>query len=149
PFTEFLEARFEALSSDVQCRVRRQLARGLGRFLANLHDNGIAHPDPHAGNLLVEIEMEQGANAPRSPIHFSLLDVHAVRFGPPLSWAESRENLILYNRWFQLRASAADRFRFWREYRASRQSLSIPDADKEAADLERATRASNRQFWMA
>lgn len=140
PLTEFLEARFATFAPDVQCHIRRQLSRGLGRFLARLHDSGIAHPDPHAGNLLVEL--------PNSLMpHFSLLDVHAVRFGPPLSWAESRENLVLYNRWFQLRAGAADRFRFWREYRCSRQSL--PIAEDAAAELERATAASNRRFWMA
>jgi serine/threonine protein kinase len=140
PLTDFLESRFVTFTPDVQCHIRRQLSRGLGRFLARLHDNGIAHPDPHAGNLLVEL--------PNSLMpHFSLLDVHAVRFGPPLSWAESRENLVLYNRWFQLRASAADRFRFWREYRCSRQSLTV--AEDAAAELERATAASNRRFWMA
>jgi tRNA A-37 threonylcarbamoyl transferase component Bud32 len=143
PLTDFLDVRFATFAPDVQGRVRRQLARGLGRFLAHLHDCGIAHPDPHAGNLLVELP---GSFMP----HFSLLDVHAVRFGPPLSWAESRENLILYNRWFQLRATAADRFRFWREYRVSRQTLPVAaDANKEAAELERATADSNRRFWMA
>jgi tRNA A-37 threonylcarbamoyl transferase component Bud32 len=140
PFTEFLNSRFPAFDPDTQCHVRRQLARGLGRFLARLHDNGVAHPDPHAGNVLVELP---GSLMP----HFSLLDVHAVRFGPPLSWAESRGNLILYNRWFQFRASAADRLRFWHEYRVARQSLAVPEGAE--ADLERATRDANRRFWLA
>ena len=82
--------------------------------------------------------------------HFSLLDVHAVRFERPLSWAESRANLVLYNRWFQLRASTADRLRFWHDYWMSRQSLPVAEnVHKEAAELERATLASNRRFWMA
>ena len=33
----------------------RQVARALGRFVAELHDAGVAHPDPHPGNLLVEL----------------------------------------------------------------------------------------------
>lgn len=140
PFTEFVESRLPALAPDERCHVQRQLARGLGRFLARLHDRGVAHPDPHAGNLLVELP---GSLMP----HFSLLDVHAVRFGKPLPWSESLANLVLYNRWFQLRASAADRARFWREYRLTRQTLAIPLDG--AADVERATLASNRRFWMA
>ena len=106
PFTEFIESRFSVFSPDEQTRVRRQLARGLGRFLALLHDSGVTHPDPHPGNILVELP---GSLVP----HLRLLDVHAVRFGSPLSWAESRANLILYNRWFQMRCRRrADRFRF-------------------------------------
>ncbi len=134
PFTDFIESHAPANAE------RRQLARGLGRFLALLHDRGVTHPDPHPGNLLVEL--------PASLVpHFALLDVHAVRFGEPLSWRESLANLTRYNRWFQLRASAADRCRFWCEYRLSRQTLAIP---REAAiELERATLASNRRFWVA
>jgi tRNA A-37 threonylcarbamoyl transferase component Bud32 len=143
PLTEFLERRLPAFAPEGRCRVRRQLARGLGRFLARLHDCGVAHPDPHPGNLAVEL--------PASLVpHFSLLDVHAVRFGPPLTWAESRANLVLYNRWFQIRATAADRARFWREYRLARHTLTTPGEGRAgAADLERATRASNRRFWLA
>lgn len=140
PFTEYIDAQLPALAPAERFHVQRHLARGLGRFLALLHDRGVIHPDPHAGNLLIEMP---GSLVPR----FHLLDVHAVRFGRALSWAESRANLVLYNRWFQLRASAADRFRFWREYRLARQTLSAPQ--KAAAELERATRASNRRFWMA
>lgn len=29
-------------------------ARGLGRLIAALHDSGVAHPDPHPGNVLVD-----------------------------------------------------------------------------------------------
>ncbi len=160
---------------------RRALAHGLGVFLARLHENGVAHPDPHPGNVLVAWEeptppapLPEGkgekepsrassahgardAHRSNSPLpegrgaggvgspHFSLLDVHAIRFGPPLSWDASRANLVLFNRWFQLRACRTDRARFWRSYRASRESL--PNIDTK--ELERATLASNRRFWMA
>jgi tRNA A-37 threonylcarbamoyl transferase component Bud32 len=143
PLTDFLDSRLPAFVPDDRCRVRRQIARGLGRFLALLHDCGVTHPDPHPGNVAVEL--------PASLVpHFSLLDVHAVRFGPPLTWEQSRANLVLYNRWFQLRASAADRLRFWREYRLARRSLAISgEGAAEVAELEAATRASNRRFWLA
>ena len=118
--------------------VRRMLARALGRFLADLHDAGVAHPDPHAGNLLVELP---ASRVPR----FSLIDLHAVRVGRPLSWAESRANLVLYNRWFQLAASRPDRLRFWHAYRAARRSLGL--GPSHSLEVERETLASNIQFW--
>jgi serine/threonine protein kinase len=143
PFTEFVETRLLELPPDDQRHVRRQLAHGLGRFLALLHDKGVIHPDPHPGNVLVEVP-------PSLVPHFSLLDVHAVRFSGPLSWTRSRANLILYNRWFQLRATSTDRMRFWREYHLARQKLpATEDPRSEATELERATLASNRRFWVA
>lgn len=137
PFADFTDR--------LTARARRELARGLGRFLARLHDRGVTHPDPHPGNILVQ--REDGAAAAREPLRFALLDVHAVRFGAPLSWADARANLVLYNRWFQLRASAADRARFWHEYRRARTTLAVPRGA--ATELERATLASNRRFWVA
>src|SRR5438445_386084 len=47
PFTDFIESRFSAFTSEEQRSIRRQFAHGLGRFLALLHDSGVAHPDPH------------------------------------------------------------------------------------------------------
>ena len=76
---------------------------------------------------------------------FSLIDLHAVRVGRPLGWAESRANLVLYNRWFQLAASRADRLRFWHAYRAARRSLGL--GPSHALEVERDTVASNRAFW--
>ncbi|VTR97265.1 mn2+-dependent serine threonine protein kinase : Mn2+-dependent serine/threonine protein kinase OS=Singulisphaera acidiphila (strain ATCC BAA-1392 / DSM 18658 / VKM B-2454 / MOB10) GN=Sinac_2919 PE=4 SV=1: Kdo: Kdo [Gemmata massiliana] len=180
-FPDFVEKR-----PLVPCE-RRKLAHALGAFLARLHENGVAHPDPHPGNLLVE--WGQKRPTPPSPLpegkgeltrkvsgigtthcagsfspfpsgredggvgclystpEFSLLDVHAVRFGAPLSWAESRANLIRFNRWFQLRASQTDRLRFWRSYCEGRKTLPNLGA-KEAKELERETLASNRRFWV-
>lgn len=132
PFPEFVEAERLAPSD------RRELARALGALLAKLHENGVAHPDPHPGNLLV---------ARGDGFAFSLLDVHAIRFGAPLSWAASRANLVLFNRWFQLRAGRTDRLRFWQSYRAARPALAL--GATEAKELERATLASNRRFWLA
>ncbi|HET6573639.1 MAG TPA: lipopolysaccharide kinase InaA family protein [Fimbriiglobus sp.] len=128
PFLDFLEASHPPA-------VRRAVAGGFARFLARLHDAGVAHPDPHPGNFLVELPK------------FVLTDLHAVRFGRPLDWPATRANLTLLNRWFQVRASRADRLRFWRTYVGARTTLSAPDADRMARDLETATEVSNLRFW--
>ncbi|HXD86128.1 MAG TPA: lipopolysaccharide kinase InaA family protein, partial [Urbifossiella sp.] len=126
-------------------------ARKLGEFFAKLHDAGIAHPDPHPGNLLVQtMRGALGSADSASRQSFSLIDLHAVRIGRPLSWAASRANLAVFNRWFQLRASRTERLRFWLAYRKARTSLPPADAARlaeEARELERATSTSNRRFW--
>jgi tRNA A-37 threonylcarbamoyl transferase component Bud32 len=123
PFTEFVERGLKPAE-------RRELARELGRFFAKLHDAGVAHPDPHPGNLLVE-----GGR-------FSLIDLHAVGLSGSLSWPARRANLVLFNRWFQLRGTRTDRLRFWKAYE---RAGSVSDGS--ARELERLTAASNRRFW--
>jgi tRNA A-37 threonylcarbamoyl transferase component Bud32 len=123
-------------------RRRRNVAAVLGRLFAHLHDAGVAHPDPHPGNILAETAAGR--------LQFTLLDVHAVRFGSPLNWAASIENLVLLNRWFQLRATRSDRRRFWTNYVAARQTLPTrcPQQLKAMARyLERRTARSNARFW--
>jgi tRNA A-37 threonylcarbamoyl transferase component Bud32 len=124
---------------------RRTIARELGQLFARMHAVGVAHPDPHPGNFLVRRD-----DGPR----LVLLDVHAVRFGPPLTWTETTANLVLLNRWFQLRANRADRARFWQAYLAERTRGADPlmivsntSGPRPAARLELATAASNRRFW--
>jgi tRNA A-37 threonylcarbamoyl transferase component Bud32 len=143
PFLDFLEMTLPGLPPDVHWAVRRQVARCFAAFLAKLHDAGVAHPDPHPGNFLVELPPSR---VPR----FVLTDLHAVRFGKPLSWPATRDNLILLNRYFQLRGGRADRLRFWQAYLRARSTL---PADAPATDwakeLEQATEASNHRFWTA
>ncbi len=115
--------------------LRRQLTRGLAQFLARMHDAGVAHPDPHPGNLLVELP-------PTRVPKFVLIDVHAVHFGPPLTAAETLANLTLFNRFFQLRATRADRLRFWRVYAMHRTTCDVSPRELEAATLR-----SNHRFW--
>src|SRR5579885_3600887 len=139
PFLDLLEATSPLTTGQA---VRRQLARGFALFLAKLHDAGVTHPDPHPGNFLVELPPSR---IPR----FFLTDLHAVRFGRPLGWPETKANLTLLNRWFQLRASRTDRLRFWRAYLNARSSLPAGAADQMAKELEQATEASNNRFWSA
>lgn len=140
PLDRFAEHVLPSLPPNDRAAVRRQLAWSLGQFLARLHDAGVTHPDPHPGNLLVELP-------PCRVPKFFLIDLHAVRIGRPVAWPESRANLVLYNRWFQLRAGRTDRARFWHSYALARQTVSLDPTHAE--QVERLTRESNLRFWAA
>ncbi len=119
--------------------VHLRFARELGATLARMHEAGVAHPDPHPGNLLVNFE--------RGRPTFTLIDLHALRLGAPLAWAESHDNLVLFNRYFQLRATRTERLAFWRAYVAGRPSLDASKTDSWAKETELRTFASNARFW--
>lgn len=87
---------------------RRRFTAALAEYVAKLHAAGVTHPDLHPGNLLVRF----ADGAPK----FLLIDVHDVELGPPLDRQARRLNLVLFNRWFQLRTTRTDRLRFWRVY---------------------------------
>lgn len=143
PFEHYLMHRLPELPPDEQRAVRRQLAVTLAQFLAKLHDAGVAHPDPHPGNLLIEMP-------PSRVPHFTLIDLHDVRIGPPLDWKATRDNLVLYNRWFQLRASRTERSRFWRAYGQFRMTLPPPTLPKhqiQAREIELQTQVANLDHW--
>lgn len=135
PLPDLLDTVLHTLPPCEARAVRRQIARELAQFLAKMHDAGVAHPDPHPGNLLVELP-------PTRIPKFVLIDVHAVRFGPPLTAAETLANLTLLNRFFQLRATRADRLRFWRVYAMHRTTCNVSPRELEAATLR-----SNHRFW--
>lgn len=130
---------FSSASGGNQSTRRRRLSKLLGRFMAQLHEVGIAHPDLHPGNILVVNDENE---CPR----FHLIDLHSVRMGMPLSWTHSSENLVIFNRWFVLRSSRADRLRFWRSYFTARK---WHDAlfEQRAREVECATIRSNLRFW--
>jgi tRNA A-37 threonylcarbamoyl transferase component Bud32 len=130
-----------SLLSFIETSPDHRFAHALGRFVADLHAAGVMHHDPHPGNVIVDGTSDE--------LQFSLLDLHAVRLGPPCSWAERLENLILFNRFFMLRASRTERFRFWRAYcKSANGSIALP-ADQAGREIERQTLQSNLRFWAA
>ena len=128
----------EVLATPRSPNARRDLAARFGRYLAALHAAGVRHPDPHPGNVLVGTGGE-----------FILTDLHAVilRSGP-LPRGEAALDLTLWNRYFQARASRADRARFFRHYSAAG-NVGRAARRQSARALEAATESSNLRFWHA
>lgn len=155
PVNEFLEQSLAALPTCAQTRLRQVFAVELGSFLARMHHAGVTHEDLHPGNLLMQFAGE----VPR----LYLIDLQAVHLGRPLSWSRSRDNLVLFNRWFILRASRPDRLRFWCAYEKERRELegqgsqngapathsrfSLPPAAHSVRQVEEETQRSNLAFW--
>jgi tRNA A-37 threonylcarbamoyl transferase component Bud32 len=155
--SDFIEKTLPRLEPRRQRRLRPLLATALGEFLARLHDAGIVHKDLHAANLLVRL-------GPGDCPSLYLIDLHDVALGRTLTWRASRDNLVMLNRWFALRASRPDRYRFWRAYCRARRRMRggwpggasyergltcsnrLAFADS-ARDLERRTWRSNLRFW--
>jgi tRNA A-37 threonylcarbamoyl transferase component Bud32 len=139
PLDQVLETTLPALPSRQQARLRQRLSAALGRFLARLHQTGVAHRDLHPGNLLLRLVDDE----PK----FFLIDLNTVRLGAPLSGPVGRANLVILNRWFMLRASRTDRLRCWRAYEQARPGARHNSRDY-PRDLERRTLASNARFWL-
>jgi tRNA A-37 threonylcarbamoyl transferase component Bud32 len=157
PLSTFIEVSFAALAAGRRARIRQRLAVALARLLARMHDAGALHNDLHAANLLIRL-------ADDDQVQLFVVDLHAVRLGPPLSWKAGRDNLVLLNRWFSLRVSRADRLRFWQEYCRTRTVVGGPwplaglpsqsangawrsAIGRAARELERLTLRSNWLFW--
>jgi hypothetical protein len=146
----FIETKLVLLAPARAARVRQRLARELAGLVARMHDAGIAHQDFHAGNLLVQLSEDD-----RPSLY--VIDLHAMHLGQPLKWRASRDNLVMLNRWFVLRASRSDRLRFWQSYVEARETSrnsgkpyflpsGLPISDL-AREVEKCTWRSNLGFW--
>lgn len=160
PLGAFLEWSLPEMDQALARKLRFQLAKSLGVFLARMHDAGVIHTDLHPGNILLRL-----ADQPQ----LFLIDLQSVRLGPALDWRASRDNLVLINRWFALRATHADRLRFWQVYRLARTcptwlaemqtgttriGATLPGMSDEIShhairELEKNTMRSNLRFWKA
>lgn len=144
PLDRSLLRQAEAWARSYASQVRRRFARRLGHFIARLHEAGLRHHDLHAGNLMVR-ETDAGDDW-----ELTLIDLYAVRLGPPLGLDESLKNLALFGNWFWPRSTPSDRLRFWGAYLRARRTLRL---DKEAAkaaaaELEEATWRRHRHVWL-
>lgn len=126
----------EFLQRPLNMAERITITHNLADFFAQLHREGITHPDPHPGNLLV---------SKNDLARFYLIDLHDLEFRKSLSLKQRIENLVLLNRWFALRTTRTDRLRFWKRYQlASR----FPTFQKHHIfEIEQKTARSNFQLW--
>lgn len=130
------------LAESLDPAARQRLAVALGVFLARLHGAGVVHRDLHPGNLLARL-------TPSGEPELFLIDLHEVRVGTPSPWRVRRLNLIVFNRFFVLRATRSDRLRFWRAYTALAGDA-VPDHPTATPQaLDEATWKSNARFWTA
>jgi tRNA A-37 threonylcarbamoyl transferase component Bud32 len=154
PLNQFLETTLHGVEPNGQVRLRHRVAVALAALLARMHDAGVCHNDLHPGNILIRLSGDQQPSV-------YLIDLHAVHLGGPLDWRASRDNLVMLNRWFMLRAHRSDRLRFWQAYcraratngvvrwihpvtASSRHPFNFPE---KAGEIEKRTRTSNLAFW--
>lgn len=147
PLNLFVHHTLPTLPPARQARLRQRLAIALGKFLARMHQAGIRHNDLHAGNLLIRLD---GDDAPA----LFLIDLNDVHFGPPLTWRQSFDNLVILNRWFIMQAARSDRMRFMLSYLKARplplglsQDMRDPLIRGWTRGLELATWKSLQRLW--
>jgi tRNA A-37 threonylcarbamoyl transferase component Bud32 len=147
PLHFFLAAVLPTFAEPRASRMRQNLAVELGKLVARIHDAGILHHDLHAGNLLVRVGADER-------VELFVVDLLAVKMGPPLDWLKSRDNLVMMNCWFTFRVNRADRLRFWKAYFEARR-LGLWERDrygtkhyaKELHEIEELSWQRNLRFW--
>ncbi|MBN2024538.1 MAG: phosphotransferase [Pirellulales bacterium] len=134
---EFVRRVLGPLPPRQQSVLQRRLLTALARLVAQIHEAGVHHGDFHAGNMLVRLD-EDG----RPRIH--LIDLAGARFSAPLPWRASRRDLVvLLGEWFD-RTTIAQRWRFWRIYRAARPNLAVPEREDVVRQLDVFARRHSR-----
>ena len=95
--------------NNINAGLRQTLARSLGQLIAVLHRRGLVHRDLHAGNILVRPQ-------PDGSVRLWLIDLHAISSCRRLSAKQVADNLAMFGVFFTLRATPADRQRFFEAY---------------------------------
>jgi tRNA A-37 threonylcarbamoyl transferase component Bud32 len=119
----------------------------LAKYIATLHSHGFIHPDLHPGNILVRR---------KAGYRFFLIDIHDLEFQREL---KPEANLVLFNRWCQMRTSRSQRLRFFQAYKKhflSRSTSPTAQISSEGVSqildprrIERATDRSNLKLWQS
>ncbi len=92
---------------------RQELIASLARFIARSHESDFIHPDCHPGNILVR-EVGQGR------LECLYVDLYGARCGKAVSDSQAAGNLAALHQWFDRRASAIQKIRFFKKYLDSR-----------------------------
>lgn len=118
---------------------RFPLTRQLARLAADLHAAGIEHRDLHERNLVV-------GRLGNGSFQFHLVDLHEVRTHVRMDWRTTRRELARMGRYFTLRTSRADRWRFFREY-ARCLGFDPATTRRRSLEMEKETLRSRADFW--
>ena len=126
---------------EVTLPVRRQLARDLAQFLADLHQRGITHGDLHAGNLLLQDN--------RGRFQIQLVDLTALRFqSRPVTWRQVTKTLARVRHPLLRDLSTTDQTAFWQAYRRAVQDHPAANGLRERTqDLLADCQRHSRGFW--
>lgn len=115
-----------------------QITKSFALSLARMHDAGAFHADLHPANILLES---------KEKVYY--LDIHNLVWSFPNIHTRI-SNLVILNRWFQIRTTPWARTRFFREYfRVWQKSLVIGQYDYRALArlIEEKTHQSNQLLW--
>jgi len=93
------------LSGALTGRARHVLARQMGVLFARMHNAGIQHRGPHAGNVLVKPDLT-----------LLLADARDLRLGDYLSSAGRAKSLAVFGLFFLTHATLRDMLLFWGAY---------------------------------
>lgn len=118
---------------------RFHLTRELARLAALIHQAGIEHRDLHERNIVAQANLEGN-------YRLFLLDLHELRLHKPLEWASACKELARMGRYFTLRTTVTDRYRFFVHYARSR-GFSTERIRALASKTEHATLLSRADFW--
>ncbi len=118
---------------------RLELARTLGALAARLHEAGAEHRDLHERNIMVRLDAD-GRPA------LTLLDLHDLTLRGRTDWPQTCRDLERLARYFALRASRADRLRFFLAYAAER-GWAPGESRRRARELEARSARSRADFW--
>lgn len=114
-------------------------AHELASLAATIHNTGIEHRDLHEKNVIVQPKGEGN-------YRFFILDLHELQLQYPLSWKRARRELARMGRYFTLRTSMTDRYRFFRRY-AELRGFKRPQIKMLAREIENQTSESRADFW--
>lgn len=121
---------------------KNQFISRLAQTIAQMHRVGILHPDFHAGNVLCAQDLQK----------IWIIDLYNCKKIAPLQRQKTLQNLVIFNRTFQLLASRTDRLRFFQKYsqhffQASSSFLLNRSSKAEICWIEKETHQSNLIFW--
>lgn len=128
----------DGLLETADFRCQRILTSKIGDFVAKLHQIGAFHSDFHPGNIVLSNSGQ-----------FHVLDIHDMNWKSASIFLRI-QNLVIFNRWFQMRSKPWDRLRFLKAYWNSALELGFKncgDLHEIAKNIENQTRSSNSILW--